>query len=527
MVPLSWAGITNVMTRTGSPVRQGKVVGLDELAARVRALRAAGKTVVLCHGVFDLLHVGHVRHVREARGWGDVLVVTITPDEFVNKGPGRPTFPQALRAEVLAALDDVDYVAVNRWPTAVEMLHLIRPDVYAKGPDYANASDDVTGGIRKEEEAAQAVGAAIRFTGDVSYSSSHLINRYFSPFGPEVDEFLTGFRARHSASEIIGHIDSLRSLRVVVVGETILDEYVYCDVIGKASKDPILALRYRSDETYAGGAVAIANHLASFCEDIELVSYLGTIRPQEDLVRRSLRPNVKARFVRKRGAPTIVKRRFVEKYLGVTKLLEVYDLDESPLDAESELELNDHVRDAVSRADVVIAADFGHGLIGPSTVSELATRAPFLAVNTQVNAANLGYHAISKYPRASYVCIHEGEMRLDRRDRSSSVPDLMVDLTQRLRADTIIVTLGKKGLISYRTGGGFSTCPAFSVKVVDLIGSGDAVFAVTALCVAKDVPQDVTGFIGNLIGAQAVTIVGNSAAVDRVQLLKSVEALMK
>lgn len=504
----------------------GKILTLDELAERVRALRAEGKKVVLCHGVFDLLHVGHIRHFREAKSWGDVLVVTITPDELVNKGPGRPSFPQSLRAEVLAALDDIDHVAVNRWPTAVETLQLLRPDIYAKGPDYTDATKDVTGGITKEEEAIRAVGGVIRFTSDIAFSSSHLINRHLSPFGPEVDQFLTAFRQRHTAEEIRDHVESLRSLRVLVIGETILDEYVYCDVMGKASKDPIIALRYRSDEVYAGGAVAVANHISSFCAEVELLSYLGTVRTQEDFVRRNLRPNVKASFVYKRGAPTIVKRRFVEKYL-ITKMLEVYEIDDSLLDDDAEAELREHLRGALARADVVIAADFGHGLIGPRTVTDLAEGARFLAVNTQVNAANVGFHAISKYPRASYVCIHEGEMRLDRRDRSSGVNDLMLELSTRLGADTVIVTLGKRGLISYQRGEGFAACPAFSVKIVDLIGAGDAVFAVTSLCVAKRVPQDVTAFIGNLIGAQAVTIVGNSASVDKIALLKAVGALMK
>lgn len=512
--------------RTGSSGRDTKILTLDELAARAASLRSAGKTIVHCHGVFDLLHVGHVRHLAEAKRWGDVLAVTVTADEHVNKGPGRPMFPQGLRAEFLAALDDVDYVAVNRGPTAIEAIRLIRPDVYVKGPDYTDAAKDVTGGIGREEEAVRSVGGTVRFTSDITFSSSHLINRFFSPFGPEVEEFLARFRERHTAAEVIGHIDSLRKLRVLVVGETILDEYVHCDVMGKASKDPILALRYRSEEIHAGGALAIANHLAEFCGDVEVLSYLGSVNRHEDLVRRSLRPNVRARFVTKRGSPTIVKRRFVENYL-LNKLLEVYEMDDAPLNEATESELRSHLRDALPRADVVIVADFGHGLITPQTVSDMVDGAKFLAVNTQVNAGNLGYHAISKYSRASYVCIHEGEMRLDRRDRTSEVTDLMVQLAERIGAEAVTVTLGKHGLLSYRRGEGFSSVPAFSVKVVDLVGAGDAVFAVTSVCVASGVPQDVTGLIGNLVGAQAVTIVGNSVPVDRVQLVKSVDALMK
>src|SRR5437762_7877076 len=105
----------------------GKVHALEDLAITLDRLRAAGKRVVHCHGVFDLLHIGHVRHFEQAGQLGDVLVVTLTPDRFVNKGGGRPAFTETLRAEFVAALACVDYVAVNRWPSAVETIRLLRP----------------------------------------------------------------------------------------------------------------------------------------------------------------------------------------------------------------------------------------------------------------------------------------------------------------------------------------------------------------------------------------------------------------
>jgi cytidyltransferase-like protein len=104
------------------PVSTDKVVSLDRLAERVADLKADGMKVVLCHGVFDLLHYGHMLHFREARAQGDALVVTITPDIHVNKGPNRPAFTESYRAQMLAALEIVDLVAINNGPTAVEML---------------------------------------------------------------------------------------------------------------------------------------------------------------------------------------------------------------------------------------------------------------------------------------------------------------------------------------------------------------------------------------------------------------------
>src|SRR5882762_3471869 len=110
-----------------------KIKRVDELATTIAALHTDGKKVVHCHGVFDLLHIGHIKHLEAARKLGDLLVVTLTPDRHVNKGPHRPAFPERLRAEALASLACVDYVAINQWPTAVETIELLKPSLFVKG----------------------------------------------------------------------------------------------------------------------------------------------------------------------------------------------------------------------------------------------------------------------------------------------------------------------------------------------------------------------------------------------------------
>ncbi len=154
-----------------------KVCTLDHLAEHCAGLRREGRRVVLCHGCFDLLHIGHIRHFAEARSFGEVVVVTITPDRFVHKGPGRPAFPAELRAEAVAALSAVDRVAINRWPTAVETLELLHPAVFCKGWEFHDEGSDPTGKIDLEREAAEALGVEIRFTDDLVFRSSELLRR--------------------------------------------------------------------------------------------------------------------------------------------------------------------------------------------------------------------------------------------------------------------------------------------------------------------------------------------------------------
>jgi cytidyltransferase-like protein len=153
------------------------VCTLDALTEYCSAMRRAERRVVLCHGCFDLLHIGHIRHFKEARTFGDALVVTITPDRFVQKGPGRPAFPAELRAEAVAALSAVDRVAINRWPTAVETMKMLRPAVFCKGFEFHAEGSDPTGKIELERTAAADLGVEIRFTDDLIFSSSELLRR--------------------------------------------------------------------------------------------------------------------------------------------------------------------------------------------------------------------------------------------------------------------------------------------------------------------------------------------------------------
>src|SRR5437868_588138 len=100
------------------PQNSSKIRSLADLGKIAAGARADGRTVAQCHGVFDVLHLGHVRHFEIGRRSADILIVTLTGDQYVNKGPGRPIFSEALRAEMLAALECVDYVAINQAPSA-------------------------------------------------------------------------------------------------------------------------------------------------------------------------------------------------------------------------------------------------------------------------------------------------------------------------------------------------------------------------------------------------------------------------
>src|SRR5438876_5607669 len=245
---------------------RNKVRRLEDLSQTLATVRERGKKIVHCHGVFDLLHIGHIKHLEAARKLGDLLVVTLTPDRYVNKGPHRPAFPERLRAEALASLACVDYVAINQWPTAVETIELLKPSLFVKGIVREAGQRDHSDAIEKEEAAVQSVGGQLVYTDEETYSASALINRFMEVFTPETKAFLEQFRGQHAPDEIVAYLQAIRKLRVLVVGESIIDEYQFCSVLGKSGKESILAALHNRTEQYVGRALAVANDVSHSCD---------------------------------------------------------------------------------------------------------------------------------------------------------------------------------------------------------------------------------------------------------------------
>ncbi len=502
-----------------------KIVELEDLAKKIAELKKQGKKVVQCHGVFDLLHVGHLRHFKQAKSFGDVLVVTVTPDRYVQKGPHRPAFTEKIRAEVLASLDIVDYVAVNKWPTAIETIKLLKPDFYVKGDEYAKIENDRTKKILDEEQAIGEVGGEIKFTQDIVFSSTSLLNKHLNIFPKEVESYLLGFSKKYTPQQVIDYIEKIKDMKILVIGEAIIDEYCYGSSLGKAGKEPMIALKYLKTEKFAGGTLAVANHLANFCGNVGLFTLLGEKNSQEDFIEKHLNKKVKRFFYAKKDSPTIVKRRFVEEP-PLRKLLEYYEFNDEHLDGEQTKRLKAELEKIISEYDLVIVADFGHGMLNGELIDAITKKAKFLAVNTQLNAGNRGYNVISKYPKVDYACIDEPELRLECRDKKTDIKELIPRIAKKVSGKKFAVTHGHKGCIVY-SDGKIETVPALAGVVVDTMGAGDAFLSITSPLVANGAPMDVVGFVGNAAGALKVKTVGNKEPIGKVSLYKYIDSLLK
>ncbi len=279
-------------------------------------------------------------------------------------------------------------------------------------------------------------------------------------------------------------------------------------------------------DSFIGGSLAVANHLAYFCKEVNLVTQLGDDQRSEEMICSALMQNVQPVFLTKKDAPTIRKQRILEDY-SETKMLELYIMnDRSSTEAETD-ELCREMDGAFRRSDLTIVADYGHGLLNPQSIDYICKNAPFLTVNAQSNAGNRGYNPISKYPRADYICLAGHEITLDARSRDVDMHTAVLGLSKRVDCPNITITQGKRGTLHYDTTNGFYEAPALATRVRDRVGAGDAVLAVTAFLKKLGAPWDIVAFVGNVAGAELVAELGNRRSLERVAFSKHIISLLK
>jgi len=205
-----------------------KILFLDELIKKVEYLKQSGKVIVQTHGVFDLIHPGVINHLISAKKNGDYLVVTVIKDKDVRRGPGRPIFPEDLRIENVATLEIVDYTCLVDDETPFECINKIKPDIFAKGQAYKERDRRIHEKIFKEEREFYFGKTKIIETSGFSFSTSQIINNFLEIYPEETKAFLKNFSNSYTFTCILESLEKLKKLRILLVGDGIIDEYHYC-----------------------------------------------------------------------------------------------------------------------------------------------------------------------------------------------------------------------------------------------------------------------------------------------------------
>jgi cytidyltransferase-like protein len=466
-----------------------KILTVGDLAALREQLR--DRIIVLCHGAFDLVHMGHILHFEEAASLGHVLVVTITGDQYITK-KRSVSFGEDYRARQVAALEIVDYVAIVNEPSAVMAIEALRPDVYIKGSEYANLLLDKTANIFREKNLVESYGGRVHFTTGETFSSTKL--SHFLQASPEAvqdNPLLRNEKAvfrdvsalRFRLEELKSFLAAASSLRVCLLGETIVDEWVDITVTNLSQKSRCVAGQETARVRQIGATGIIALHLSNFVRQVDCYTNgtWGDVPSNVRVTPLSESPLVKTRFVdRDSGLP-----------LFESKVLDIPDVSRVLPDFDD--------------YDLVLVADFGHGLLDARDVNEriAAKRSAYVAAMAQVNSSNYGYNLPVKYFGADYYSLNRTEAELSLHERNLPSSELIDRISRLLGCQSLSITDGGQGVV-VRMGGDEFSLPTLSTSVVDTIGCGDAYFALSSVAACQALPARLVALTGS-IGAAAMT----------------------
>ena len=504
-----------------------KIIPFTEAASVFAGLREKKKKVVLCHGLFELIHAGHIAHLEEARALGDVLVVAITADKFVNKGPGRPMFKAELRARTLAMLHLVDYIVIDPHTGAAEAILAIRPNIYCRGKaeEKLGRADTYH---KKALAAVEKIGGKTVYVGGAGISATKLMNHHFDHLPADVKTFCSDLARNYSGADFSEVVESLSDLKVLVMGDTIFDRYSYLKVQGLTSKNRIISGRFLREETQLGGALAVFRHIKQFTPHVSFLSLLGTEPWVDPLMREHLTP-AEDKCVRDAKFTTIIKQRYVEPLMEgkeMSKLFSVNYINSDAPSKEAQAKLEKQIRAAMAKVDLVVLLDFGHGMMQPQLRKLVQDEAPFLALNCQTNSNNHGFNIISRqYQRTDMFALDEQEMLLAAGHRHLDFPVELNKLKTFFKAKYGWLTRGAVQTIGLSETAQ-ALCPPLESDIVDTIGAGDAFFSVASLAAVRKFPIPLATFLGQLAGGQAVKIVGNAQPISKQTLLNSGMSLL-
>lgn len=497
-----------------------KIKTREELQ-RLIGPRPRTKKVIMCHGTFDLVHPGHIRHLMYAKSKADILVTSLTSDAFITKSHFRPFVPQDLRAMNLAALEMVDYVIIDDNPTPLENMTYLQPEFFAKGYEYSK--DGIHPKTREELAALESYGGEMIFTpGDVVYSSSAILE--MAPPNISVEKLMALMESEGlSFQDLRNALRTFEGVRVHVIGDTIVDSYTYCTLISAMAKTPTLSVKHERQVDFVGGAGVVSKHLHAGGATVTFSTVLGEDALKDFVLQDLAHVGVRCEPCIDHTRPTTQKNVLLA---GNYRLLKVDRLENRPISEK----IVEQLAAAVSRskADAYIFSDFRHGIFSALTIPQLTAAVPsgaFRAADSQV-ASRWGN--ILEFQGFDLLTPNEREARFALGDQDSTIRPLAMALYKKARCKTLILKLGDRGIMTYRAPSpdvrSFFTMDSFASHVVDPVGAGDALLAYATLTLAATQSCVMASMLGSMAAAVACGREGNHPVTPE-DVLKKIETV--
>lgn len=483
-----------------------KVKTAEELVKELPP-RPREKKVIMCHGVFDIVHPGHVRHLIYAKSKGDILIVSITADAHISKGNVRPHVPEDLRAINLAAFEVVDYVIIDKEATPLKNVSLIQPDYFAKGYEYIDKG--VNPKTQEEMEVLESYGGSMIFTpGDIVYSSSHLIE--MSPPKLSTDKLLTLLEMEKlSFNDLREAVKSLAGVAVHVVGDSIVDSYTQCTMNGGMAKTPTMSLRYEEKQDFIGGAAVVVKHLKAAGANVSFSTVLGNDGLKDDLLKDLASLDIPCFPIIDELRPTTNKNTIV---VGDYRVLKIDTVDNRSIAEKVLKKLLFQISEIPTEA--LVFSDFRHGIFNRKTIPELIAAIPegvYRVADSQV-ASRWGN--ILDFKGFDLITPNEREARFSLGDQDSVIRALGADLFKAAECRTLLLKLGSRGLIIFRnrvapSGTDSFFVDSFAEKVVDAVGAGDALLAYSTMAMMRTKNEAIAAILGSFAAGMECEQHGN------------------
>ena len=464
------------------------------------------KKLVLCHGVFDVVHPGHIHHLLYAKSKGDILAVSLTCDKYINKGIYRPHIPQNLRALNLAALDVVDYVIIDLNQKPLKNIDFIKPDLYAKGFEYS--PKNINSSTSEEINAVKSYKGKMIFTpGDIVYSSSKILKNDQPDLKYEKLNLLM-HRNNLSFKKIKNTLLQNKKIKVHIIGDTIVDTIVNTKLIGGQTKTPTLSVLEEKVTNFIGGAAIVASHMKSAGADVKFTTILGNDDLSKFVLKKLKKQQIQINAIIDKTRPTTNKKVIVS---SGHRLIKVDKLDNQPISDDI---TNQIMKDIIkTKSDSIIFSDFRHGIFNNANIKKFTSKIKkniFKVADSQV-ASRWGN--ICEFKKFDLICPNEKEVRFSLGDQDSSISSLSRELYNSNKYKYLLLKLGEKGVFcvnKYKKeyDEAFSI-DSFVTNLVDPVGSGDAMLAYATISMLKSNNLIISSIIGSLAAACACENDGN------------------
>ncbi len=337
---------------------------------------------------------------------------------------------------------------------------------------------------------------------------------------------LENIKKNLSIEELNRFLKQISNLKVLIIGDIIIDEYVFVKPKGRAIKDPILSTSFIKQEKYAGGILAIANHVQSFVKQVKLVTLIGDQRSEINLIKNSLKSNISLKIFVKSDSPTTNKKRFIDSYRNNNKLFKVEYINDKPISDKLTREIVSYLHKEIPKYDLVIVGDFGHGFINQPIRNVLQKKSKFLSINVQSNSANMGYNYINHYERADFITMNDEELRMPLMMRFQPLEEVLFKFNEKFNYSKFLVTVGKEGSILFNNRKLYKS-PVLIKTVVDTVGAGDALFSIASLFIYINADERIIPFLANCAGGIKANYIGNKESVTKQKLLSFVKETLQ